>query len=305
MIRFELQAEPADFDARCRQRGLRWLRANRGYEGRPRDYWSGFEPHLRAAFHGLCGYCAMRVMKAQVDHFIPVAVLKRRGKDALAYEWSNFRYGEGVLNQRKGEHRILDPFEVADDWFEVLLPSLQLVPTAKVPRGKRKLAEFTLEKLGLRDSEVVVRYRREWFRMYQVGKLTLGGLREVAPLVARTVERDLHQGLDWQQVAPPGAAGRDAASSASATRTSTAKRRSSPNRGTSRASQAGPRTCTLDANSIMVSSSNPPVPRARPLERGESGSSPCLMHGDVSQRRRQPRGQEHHWRQPQHPWSRT
>jgi len=140
----------------------------------------------------------MRAMKAQVDHFIPVAILKRQGKDELAYEWSNYRYGEGVLNQRRWEHTILDPFEVADDWFEVLLPSLQLVLTSKVPKRKRKLAEFTIEKLGLRDGEVVVRYRREWFRMYQEGKLLLAGLEEVAPLVAWAVQRDLDKGKDWR-----------------------------------------------------------------------------------------------------------
>ena len=148
MIRFKLQAEPANFDARCRKRGLRWLRANPCYEGRPCDYWSEFEPQLRNAFNGLCGYCAMLVMKAQVDHFIPVALLKVQGKDTLAYEWSNYRYGEGVLNQKKGKHKILDPFEVGDDWFEVLLPSLQLVITPNVPRRKRKLSRVHARKTG-------------------------------------------------------------------------------------------------------------------------------------------------------------
>lgn len=198
MIRLPAGVEPKYFDERCRRRGRRWLRSHRGYVGRPHDYWSEFEPQLRDAFNGLCGYCAMRVMKAQVDHFIPVAILKAQGNDEFAYEWSNYRYGEGVLNQRKSEHAILDPFKIVDDWFEILLPSLQLVLTAKIPKRKRKLAEFTLQKLGLRDSEVVVRYRREWFRMYQEGKLLLDGLEEVAPLVARAVERDLTNGKDWR-----------------------------------------------------------------------------------------------------------
>jgi hypothetical protein len=198
MIRFVLHSEPAQFDARCRQRGRRWLSKNLDCVGRPPDYWSEFEPHLRAAFNGLCGYCAMLVMKAQVDHFIPVALLKKQGRHALAYEWSNYRYGEGVLNQRKASHTILDPFRVGDDWFEVLLPSLQLVLTSNVPRGKRKLAEFTLEQLGLRDSEVVVRYRRVWFKLYQDGKLTLDGLREAAPQIGEAVERALQAGRDWR-----------------------------------------------------------------------------------------------------------
>jgi hypothetical protein len=198
MIQVQPRAEPKIFDKRCRSRGHRWLREHQGYDGRPYDYWSEFEPQLRAAFNGLCGYCAMRVFKAQVDHFIPIATLKRQGRDELAYEWTNYRYGEGVLNQKKWEHDILDPFDVRGDWFEVLLPSLQLVLTIRVPKRKRKLAEFTIVKLGLRDGEVVIRYRREWFRMYQQGKLQLAGLHEVAPLVARAVQRDLEIGKDWR-----------------------------------------------------------------------------------------------------------
>jgi hypothetical protein len=149
----------------------------------------------------------MRVMKGQVDHFIPVAVFKAEAKHHLAYEWSNFRYGEGTLNQRKATARVLDPYDVQDDWFRVLLPSLQLILTDKVPDRIRALAEFTLERLGLRDHEVVVRYRREWFRMYQEGRLSLDGLQEVAPLVARAVEADLAKGKDWRLVPGPTSTG--------------------------------------------------------------------------------------------------
>ena len=137
-------------------------------------------------------------MKAEVDHFIPVAILKEEGKDKLAYEWSNFRYGEKTLNGRKWKHLVLDPFEVHDDWFTILLPSLQLVSTDRVPKKHRKKTALTLEKLGLTDDEVIVRYRREWFAMYQSCELNLKGLRRVAPLIARTVEQDLAKGIDWR-----------------------------------------------------------------------------------------------------------
>jgi hypothetical protein len=197
MIRVPRPREPDTFDERCRQRGRRWLKAHPGY-ARPRDYWSEFEPDLRAAFCGLCGYCAMKVMKAQVDHFISVDVLKVTGEDELAYEWSNFRYGEAVLNQRKSNHRVLDPYTVRNDWFMILLPSLQLVLTSQVPKNKRGLADFTLVQLGLRDSEVVVRYREMWFRYYRERKLTLAGLKEIAPLIATAVETDLAAGKDWR-----------------------------------------------------------------------------------------------------------
>jgi hypothetical protein len=198
VIRVRPRPEPANFDRRCRKRGRQWLKTHPDYQGRPRDYWSEFEPDLREAFEGRCGYCAMRVMKGQVDHFVPVAMFRAEANYHLAYEWSNFRYGEGTLNQRKAAARVLDPFEVEDDWFQILLPSLQLVLTDKVPKDIRPLAEFTLERLGLRDHEVVVRFRREWFRMYQEGHLSLDGLRKVAPLVARAVEHGLEKGRDWR-----------------------------------------------------------------------------------------------------------
>ena len=74
---------------------------------------------------------------------------------------------------------------------------MQLELTSQVPKKHRQLAEFTLTQLGLDKDEVVIRYREEWFKMYRDGNLTLDGLREVAPLIARAVERDLRQNIDW------------------------------------------------------------------------------------------------------------
>jgi hypothetical protein len=82
MKRFTPVEEPADFDARCRKRGRTWLAANPTYQ-RPKDYWSEFEPELREAFSGLCAYCVMLTMKGQVDHFVPVAVLRARNEERL------------------------------------------------------------------------------------------------------------------------------------------------------------------------------------------------------------------------------
>jgi hypothetical protein len=110
MKRVKPATEPATFDDRCRKRGQNWLKSHPNYR-RPQDHWSEFEPDPRLAFNEPCGYCATATMKSQVDHFISVAVLKATNQDALAYEWKNFRYGEGVINQRKSKHRVLDPFK--------------------------------------------------------------------------------------------------------------------------------------------------------------------------------------------------
>ena len=44
MIRVQSRPEPKHFAKRCRERGRRWLREHPGYQGRPYDYWSEFEP---------------------------------------------------------------------------------------------------------------------------------------------------------------------------------------------------------------------------------------------------------------------
>jgi hypothetical protein len=81
----------------------------------------------------------------------------------------------------------------------MLLPSCQLLLTAAVPKSQRKLAEFTIERLGLRDSVVVVRYRQKWFNMYRERKLPIAGLKEIAPLIARAVEADFAKRIDWRK----------------------------------------------------------------------------------------------------------
>jgi hypothetical protein len=205
VIPFAPQAEPATFDAVCRIPGNNWLAANPDYKdrpspkNRPRDYWSNFELDLCIAFNGMCGWCAMRIMtKGEVDHFIPVATLKQTGQDHLAYEWSNFRYIEGWINQKKLNSSVLDPFVVQDGWFEIALPSLQLLPTHKIPEHHLTLALFTLKRLGLQNHEVIVRYRQNWFDLYIRNELNLDGLRKQAPLIAEAVERDLLAGKDWR-----------------------------------------------------------------------------------------------------------
>ena len=76
-----------------------------------------------------------------------------------AYEWSNLRFASAWINSTKGtlDDQVLDPFDLGEDWFEILLPSLQLVLTDKVPPQQRQKAQFTLERLRLQDDERVLR----------------------------------------------------------------------------------------------------------------------------------------------------
>lgn len=185
MIHFELVLEPADFQSRARAPGKAWLVKHP--TGRPRDYWSPFRGQLADGFRNLCAYSAMRDLNGTVDHF--VSCNEDRAK---AYEWSNYRYASAWLNsskQRLISTEILDPYLVEDGWFKIILPSLQLVLSETVPEALRAKAEFVLERLHLRDDERVIRQRREYYRMYQAGELSLDGLARMAPLIARAVEQ--------------------------------------------------------------------------------------------------------------------
>lgn len=185
MKRFQRAPEPADFDEKCRQRGLAWLQSHPTSK-QLRDFWSPFKTQLCDAFDQLCGYSCMFEPVGTVDHYLSCSVHRER-----AYEWSNFRFASQWINSSKqtADDDVLDPFEVEDGWFEILLPSLQLVLTDRVPPERRVRAEHTLLRLHLRDDVRVIRQRAEWYRMYEEGELSLEGLRKKAPLIAEAVER--------------------------------------------------------------------------------------------------------------------
>ncbi|MBE2254208.1 MAG: hypothetical protein IAE78_32060 [Myxococcus sp.] len=185
MIKVSRPPEPERFNIHCRLRGQSWLEKH-PHQRRLPDYWSEFRHELADGFKQRCGYSAMWIPEGQVDHFRSTS--KNRG---LAYEWDNFRYSAGWINQSKQtvDDAVIDPFEVKDDWFEIILPSLQLVVTKKVPASLREKAEYTIVRLRLRDDERVIRQRRSWFEAWERGDITLEELRRRAPLIAAAVQR--------------------------------------------------------------------------------------------------------------------
>jgi hypothetical protein len=194
VIRVEPTAEPATFDARCRQAGAAWLashpRPRDNPNWRPINLWRQFLPQLRAAFHGRCAYMGMWIATGTVDHFASWAGM---GREARAYEWSNYRYADATVNSGKKpawDGQLLDPFEVDNGWFEVILPSCLLrVVEDRVPEHLLARVRFTVDKLGLDEDEGIVALRREWLRMHEEEGLSLNELHRKAPLVAMAVER--------------------------------------------------------------------------------------------------------------------
>jgi hypothetical protein len=189
MIRVDRVPEPPSFDEDVRRPGSRWLDEHPNPK-QLHPYWSKYLPDLRDGFQSLCGYSAMRVEDGTVDHYRSC-----KNHPELAYEWDNYRFASERMNKVKGtqDEQILDPFEVEDSWFELLLPSFMLVTTPRVPEEHRRRAEHTLKRLGLRDGEPIIRRRKEWYDQFRTGKVALAGLRCWAPLLARAIERRLEQ----------------------------------------------------------------------------------------------------------------
>lgn len=185
MMHFETVEEPDDFNERVRERGNRWLKEHP--KGRPPAFWNECRGDLAKGFRQLCGYSAMHLPNGTVDHFVSCDEDR-----SLAYEWFNYRFAAGWINSSKGRSKsseLLDPFQVEDGWFRILLPSLQLViDESKIPTELMDRAHFVLERLHLRDDERVMKPRAQYYRMYREGNLSLEGLREFAPLIARAVE---------------------------------------------------------------------------------------------------------------------
>lgn len=185
MIRFEPRPKPEGFKERVEDRGAPWLATNA--TGRPPAHWLEFRHALADAFGSLCAYSAMYEAVGTVDHF--VSIDEDRSK---AYDWSNYRFCAGWINSSKRSLKstqLIDPFTVTNEWFEVILPSMQLVLTDRVPASERERAQFVLDRLHLGHDERVVRQRREWYRMYEAGELDLTGLTKKAPLVAAAIRK--------------------------------------------------------------------------------------------------------------------
>ena len=183
--------KPKDFDAEVKTPGTAWLQTHRAAK-RPPALWNKYTKDLCEGFSGLCGYAAMLdPTGGTVDHY-----LSYKNHPNLTYEWNNYRFASGTLNSSKktADDTVLDPYAVQAGWFEILLPSLQMRVTNAVPAPLRDKAEHTLNRLKLRDGERIIRWRQSWYDMYKSGKLTLDGLRQVAPLIADAVDKLNAQG---------------------------------------------------------------------------------------------------------------
>lgn len=180
--------EPTSFDNDARQPGQSWMLKNPNAQ-RPYDYWSQFRANLATGFENRCGYSAMLTPDGTVDHYESF-----KSAPHLAYEWSNYRYAAQWLNSSKKNHQdVLDPYQVGPGWFEIQLPSLQLLTTNHIPVAFQGIVARMMKHFPIVHDERIIRQRRIWYKLYEQEKLTLDGLRDVAPLIAAAEEKRLGQ----------------------------------------------------------------------------------------------------------------
>lgn len=205
MIRVHPAPEPAGFDEKVRQPGLRAIAALVGERSgtkrakiadRPEDipagklppYWRRALDHLLASYDHICAYACVYIERvtgaASVDHFIPKSLAWN-----LAYEWHNYRLACSLMNTRKGSSaEILDPFAIEDGWFALELVGFQVIPGEELDASVEQRVTTTIERLGLNDREWR-ELRGEYAAAYWNGEIRLGYLCRRAPFVARELRR--------------------------------------------------------------------------------------------------------------------
>lgn len=156
MLRINLAPEPAHFDERVRQKGLRWLKDKGISLNSPcpkgtklPDYWRGSLRDLYDAYEGHCSYSGLRFELAPggitVDHYVPKSKLVGR-----AYDWDNYRLACSRLNAKKGVHAdVLDPFEIENGWFQLNLFSGRISANRDLDSESFSNVEHTIDRLDL------------------------------------------------------------------------------------------------------------------------------------------------------------
>lgn len=188
MIHVEPQPEPADFDMRVRQPGLRDLA--REPEKLP-NHWRHCAEQLWVAYQGICAYLCVQIPRGtgarSVDHHAP-----KRRYPKLAYEWSNYRLVCSLMNSRKREFEdILDPFLIENGWFILDLSGLQVLPNPTLDEETRGRVQATIDRLRLNDRECRAA-RESDYDEFARGRLPFDFLEVRSPFVAMELRR---QGL--------------------------------------------------------------------------------------------------------------
>ena len=195
MMSISLFPEPADFELKVRQKGLRFLKTTpkpTSQEWSRHSYWQDILPEMRGLYNRLCNYCATWIPHStgqhSVDHF-----LDKDNNPQKAYEWNNYRYVSTRFNSRKGVQAIVDPASLPSQAFILNFTNF-FVETNPVltPVTLASLARETIRILKFNEDDELVEERMTYFRAYQNGDISFDYLQNRAPFIAFEINR---QGL--------------------------------------------------------------------------------------------------------------
>ncbi len=193
--------EPADFDAKVRQKGLASLRKKGIALDQPvpektklNPYWRNCLDELHSNYNGCCAYFAVFIERVtggvSADHFIA-----KSNRAECIYEWSNYRLACLTMNSRKGDYDdVLDPFTIKKGWSHLELVSGRIYSNPALPPDIKDQVQETIARLGLDDPgnrEMRCRHYNE----YIFKDCTAAFLKKRSPFV---YSEALRQGLlDW------------------------------------------------------------------------------------------------------------
>lgn len=221
MIHVEKQPEPQppgfDFDGQVRQPGRSALSELTGQgptihrSGKPIQpraariedldptvlreyaYWTRAIDALHDAYKGVCAYSCFYIDRAcnpTIDHFVAITKTELRE----AYEWGNYRLACSLMNSCKREFPdVLDPFDVADGWFELDLNTLEVKPRDSLDPHLWKRVDDTIRRLKLNGKDCKLQ-RERYFNLYWQPEdpsrpIPLWFFEKQAPFLAREMRR--------------------------------------------------------------------------------------------------------------------
>jgi hypothetical protein len=142
-------------------------------------------PWLKTAYGNICAFSSLWIPgQCSVDHYVPKSI-----RPDLAYEWSNYRLAMDRINNNKADStRVLDPFQIQNEWFVLDLANLYIGPGDGLDAIIRAQVEETITILRLND-DVWVETRFEVLRDFLNGTVTLDFLQRRYPFIAAEIAR--------------------------------------------------------------------------------------------------------------------
>jgi uncharacterized protein (TIGR02646 family) len=191
MIKVYLQPEPKSFNNKVRVPGNNFLKQYpqpNADQFNVHSYWREVGEDLHNSYSRICAYSCQYIPlvtgSKTVEHFLPKVKYPHK-----AYEWSNYRLVCSLLNSRKRESEITDPFEVEDSWFQIQFPSLQIHPDKNLPIEVQKKITDTITILKLNIDPNCVQSRTKYISDYCGGHISFDFLNSHAPFIARELKR--------------------------------------------------------------------------------------------------------------------